>query len=377
VAGLTRSQQLIARSLVTQPLRYYQRSVLRDHFPADAALDAAENLRVPRTLKNGNPKTLAFARSLRAGHPDDADYVRAVLTWFAREPFVYTLAPPLLDQNPVDAFLFETRSGFCEHYASAFVLLLRAAGIPARVVTGYQGGEMNPRGGYMIVRQSDAHAWAEALVDGEWRRYDPTGAVAPSRIQMGLGGALPASDDVPLLARLDVGWLKAVELTWDAVNHGWRRQIVGFNHERQRSLWREWKVDRLAAWQYTLLIGAFALAWVALVLGWLMWQRHRHDRVQAHWHTLCTRLARAGLPRLPHEGPLTYAARAAARWPGFGADFRAIGEAYAALRYGPESARADSDRARAAALARLDRAIRALPAPSALRARPQVATDAA
>ena len=194
VAGITRSQQLVARTLVTQPLRYRQRSVLSDRYAADPALDAAENLRLPRRSNDGNPKTLAFAQALRADHPDDGDYIRTVLAWFTREAFVYTLAPPLLDHDPVDGFLFETRRGFCEHYASAFVVLLRAAGIPARVVTGYQGGEINPRGGYMMVRQSDAHAWAEALVDGEWRRYDPTAAVSPSRIELGLGGALPTSD---------------------------------------------------------------------------------------------------------------------------------------------------------------------------------------
>jgi transglutaminase-like putative cysteine protease len=377
IAGLTRSQQLVARTFVTQPLRYRQRSVLRDRYAADAELDAAENLRLPRSRNYGNPKTLAFAQGLRVEHPDDDDYIRTVLAWFARESFVYTLAPPLLDHDPVDGFLFETRRGFCEHYASAFVVLLRAAGIPARVVTGYQGGEINPRGGYMMIRQSDAHAWAEARVDGQWRRYDPTGAVAPSRIEMGLGGALPMSDAVPMLARLEIGWLKTVELTWDAVNHGWRRRIIGFNYESQRSLWRDWKVDRLVAWQYAMVIGTFALAWVGLVLGWLMWQRHRHDRARGHWQALCTRLARAGLPRLPHEGPLAYAERAAARWPGFGDDFRAIGEAYATLRYGPESARADSDRRRAAALTRFARAIRALPAPSALRAHRDVATGKA
>jgi len=376
-ARLTRTQQLIARSLVTQPVRYHQRSVLRDRYAADAALDGTDNLRLPRNPNYGNPKTLEFAQALRAEHRDDADYIRAVLAWFTRESFVYTLAPPLLDRDPVDEFLFETRRGFCEHYASAFVLLLRAAGIPARVVTGYQGGEMNPRGGYMIVRQSDAHAWAEAIVDGEWRRYDPTAAVAPSRIEMGLGGALPESADVPILARLDIGWFKTFQLSWDAVNHGWRRQIIGFNHDRQRSLWRDWKVDRLAPWQYVAMVAAFALAWVGLVLGWLLWQRHRRDRARAHWQALCARLARAGLPRLPHEGPLDYAGRAAARWPALAAEFRAIGEAYAALRYGVESARADSDRGRAAALARLGRAIRALPASSALRAHARLTPDSA
>jgi hypothetical protein len=247
-------------------------------------------------------------------------------------------------------------------------VLLRAAGIPARVVTGYQGGEINPRGGYLIVRQSDAHAWAEALVDGEWRRYDPTAAVAPSRIQMGLGGALPASADVPMFARLDAGWLKSIQLAWDAVNHDWRRQVVGFNYDSQRALLRELKLDRVAPWQYVALVAAIALAWVAFALGWLTWRRGRRDRAVVHWQALCTRLARAGLPRLAHEGPLAYAERAAARWPSLAGELRALGAAYATLRYGPASARADTDGERAAALSDLERGIAGLPRPSELRA---------
>ena len=168
---------------------------------------------------------------------------------------------PLLDKDSTDEFLFDTRRGFCEHYASAFVVLLRAAGIPARVVTGYQGGAMNPRGGYMIVRQSDAHAWAEALVDGQWQRVDPTAAVSPSRIEIGLGGALPAQERVPFLARLDASWLKSLQLTWDAINHDWRRNIVGFNYERQRSLWRDWRLDRFAPWQIAAMAAAAVFAW--------------------------------------------------------------------------------------------------------------------
>ena len=367
VAGLTRSQQLIAGSLVLQPLRYRQVSILRDRYPADAERDSAENLRLPARSNYGNPKTLAFAHLFRAQHRDDADYIRAVLLWFTTEPFVYTLAPPLLDHDPVDMFLFDSRRGFCEHYASAFVVLLRAAGIPARVVTGYQGGEMNPRGGYMIVRQSDAHAWAEALIDGEWRRFDPTGAVSPSRIEIGLGGALPVGEPVPMLARLEVGWRKGAQLAWDAINHDWRRHVIGFNYDRQRSLWREWKLDRLAPWQYMTMVGAFALLWVGLLLSWLLWRRRQHDRARTHWNALCARLARAGLPRVPHEGPLAYAVRAAARWPEFAGAFHLIGDSYAVLRYGPESAQADDHRERAALLAQFERAITALPGLATLR----------
>src|SRR5580765_7614349 len=179
------------------------------------------------------------------------------------------MSPPKLDEDTADEFLFDTRRGFCEHYASAFVVLLRAAGIPARVVTGYQGGTMNPRGGYMIVRQSDAHAWAEALVDGQWQRVDPTAAVSPSRIEIGLGGALPAGEMVPFFARLDMTWLKSARLAWDAFNHDWARNVVGFNRDRQRSLWRDWRLDQFAPWQGVALVATFLFGWGGLVGGWL------------------------------------------------------------------------------------------------------------
>ena len=368
-ALLTRDQQVLARNLVMQPVRYFQVSAARQSHPAATGaagdIDRAEALQLP----DGSPRTRAFATALRerVGR-DDAAYIRGVLQWFRDEPFTYTLAPPLMLQDAVDTFLFTTRRGFCEHYAGAFVVLLRAAGIPARVVTGYQGGEINPNGGYMIVRQSDAHAWAEALVDGEWRRFDATAAVSPSRIEMGLGAALPAEDRVPLFARAHEGWLKRLNLAWDAVNRDWRRHIVGFNFERQRALWRALDIERLAAWQIVAM-GAVALGvWGAFVLSWLkLRRRKRDDRVSLLWNALCARLARAGLPREPHEGPVAYAARAAARWPELTVAFTVIGDSYAALRYGRASALIDADRERAAAFARLARAIEVLPNPAALR----------
>ena len=376
VGILTGDQRLYARTPVTQSLHYRQTSVPADAYSAGAgdALEAerAENLQLPYEGHNANPRSVAFARELRAEHPGDADYIHAVLQWFRTQEFFYTLAPPLLPgPDPVDAFLFDQRRGFCEHYASSFVVLLRAAGIPARVVTGYQGGEINPTGGYLIVRQSDAHAWAEALIGGMWHRFDPTGAVAPSRIERGLGSALPTSQYVPLLARLDDGWLRSLQLTWDAFNHDWRLHVIGFNYDKQRSLWRDWKMDRFPPAVITAAVAGMIGLWGAGILGLISWWRRRtSDRGRLLWDSLCRRLANAGLPRHAHEGPLAFGARAAARWPEFGVAFRVIAESYALLRYGPPPVTAGAQRARAAALARLTRAIDVLPAPAALRSTP-------
>ena len=156
-------------------------------------------LRLPRGY---NPKALDLGREIRAKSPTDLDVVKNVLNIFRTELFFYTLVPPELGRDSVDEFLFGTRRGFCEHYASAFVFLMRAAGVPARVVTGYQGGEMNPLGDYMIVRQSEAHAWAEVwLKDAGWVRVDPTAAVSPARIQVGIAAAVPASEPLPRTVR--------------------------------------------------------------------------------------------------------------------------------------------------------------------------------
>ena len=371
-AIVTDDQRLLAPAPLTQPVRYRMVSTLADAYVPAGPLEfeRAENLQLPALAREPNPRTIEFARELRAAHADDAELVRSVLGWFRAEAFYYTLAPPLYrGPDPVDAFLFDSRRGFCEHFASAFVVLLRAAGVPARVVTGYQGGEVNPAGGYMIVRQSDAHAWAEALIGGQWRRFDPTAAVAPSRIERGLGAALPSSEFVPMLARLDGSLLKDLELAWDAFNHDWRRHVVGFNYTKQRSLWRDWKLDRLPPAVVVALVAALVAAWGAATLAALAWARRRNsDRARVLWDGLCRRLAHAGLPRQPPEGPLAYGARASARWPEFAVAFRVISDSYAQLRYGPAPSTRGAQRRRDAAIARLARAIDILPAPAALRA---------
>jgi transglutaminase-like putative cysteine protease len=331
IARLTSDRQLLASAPVTQTVRYTQFSTLGDRFPAQGDSDARDNLQLPR----GNPRTVAFARELRSRAGSDRAFIVNLLDWFRQQSFSYTLAPPLLEGDVVDGFLFDTQRGFCEHYAAAFVVLLRAAGIPARVVTGFQGGEINPTGNYMIVRDSDAHAWAEALLGGVWQRFDPTAAVAPSRIEAGLGAALPQGEPVPYLARLDMTWLKNLRLHWDAVNYQWQRGIVGFDVRRQRDLWRDLGLEGVRGWVIVAIGAAMVLVWGVALLWFGRWLVHRRDPVVAIWTQLCRRLARAGLPRRSDEGPLAYAQRAATRWPQWSERLHRIGETYALLRYGP------------------------------------------
>lgn len=363
MSTLTPDQQLIARRPITQVVQYAQRSSLDASYLSEYRHDEQDNLQLPA---DANPRAFAFARELRQQHADDRDYIAAVLRHFRREAFVYTLSPGIVhEQSPVDGFLFDSRRGFCEHFASAFAVLLRAAGIPSRVVTGYQGGEINPRGGYLIVRQSDAHAWVEALLDGRWQRFDPTAAVSPMRIESGIGQALPLADPLPLLVRLDVSWIKGAQMMVDALNHAWHRNVVGFNRGRQRELWRNIGLDLFKPWEIVTMVATAVAVWFTAMFVWLAWRRRRDDHAVSLWNAICRRLARAGLPRLPHEGPIAYAQRASLRWPQFAIAFHAIGESFAALRYGRIG-----ENERHALLATLKRAIEVLPAPTALRKSP-------
>ena len=357
LAIVTFDQQLLAKTPVTQAVRYTLRSAMVDTFAALGS-DAADNLQLP----HGNPRTIEFARDLRARNASDRAYVAAVLDWFRTESFVYTLSPELLHRDPVDGFLFDTHRGFCEHFAGAFALLMRAAGIPSRVVTGYQGGEMNPSGEYLIVRQSDAHAWTEALLDGKWQRIDPTAAVAPSRIERGIGAALPAGERIPYLARIEMTWLKSLRLHWDSVNYHWQRGFVGFNLERQRDFLRDIGLKDAPPWRIVALLAAAAFVWGIAVLGFSRLRRSRVDAEVALWRNACRKLARAGLERRPDEGPLAYAERAAVRWPAVAALIKSIAERYALLRYGPAAARSEES------VAQLRASVSTLPPARELRA---------
>ena len=318
--------QMIASKPVSQVLRYRQSSVLSDaitpaHYPD------AKSLFLPGV----NSKTIAFASELRESSSSDQDYARRVLQHFNRQNFFYTLSPQLLGDTPVDEFLFNTRSGFCEHYAAAFVVLMRGAGIPARVVTGYLGGQMNED--YMIVRQSDAHAWAEVFIDGAWRRFDPTGAVAPSRVEQGLAAALPDEYYVPKLARDASGWLRDTQLQWDAMNHHWQRLVVDFDNDSQDDLWNRLGFPKPALWQITLAVLLFAGTWCAAVLGMPGLTRSKLATEERLWLKLCQLLSSHGLTRGQSETPSEYLHRSASQWPEQADRFKRLDKNISALRF--------------------------------------------
>lgn len=310
-----------------------------------------------------NPRTHALAQRLRAASPDAAAFARAVLDHFAREGFEYTLTPPRLDRNAVDEFLFGTRRGFCGHYASAFATLMRAGGVPARVVTGYLGGEWNPIGRYFVVRQSDAHAWVEIWLEGRgWTRIDPTAVVAPERLQRGLYDLLPGA--APVVARLarNNPWIGELVQAWDALDTAWRKRVLEFGAASQFALLERLGFDS-PRWQQ---LGALLGAGLALWLAWMSWQSRfwlrtsRPDRLGRAWQSLGAKYARVGLARGAAEAPLAYAARIGERRPDLAAEALDLVGRYAALRYGPGcDARAIRSFARAVRRVRVTSGVRA------------------
>ncbi|MGQ0578550.1 MAG: transglutaminase TgpA family protein [Betaproteobacteria bacterium] len=329
--------QMLARRPVRERIRYDVRSI-----PSYRAGVNEQRMQLRRALRlpdGAAPRAQALAASWRADTSGHRDIMRRALTMFREQPFTYTLAPPELGDNPVDQFLFETRSGFCEHYASAFTYLMRAAGVPARVVTGYLGGEMNPVDGYLIVRQSEAHAWTEVWLSGEgWVRVDPTAAVSPLRIESGLAAAVPETDQAILGARNRLEWLRQTRFAWDAVANAWNQWVLGYNPERQVRFLSQMGLAQ-ATWQNMVIALIATSGIILLVLAALLLVRltaRRMDPVQRAYARYCQAMARRGAPRKPSEGPRDFAARVSLQFPHLRDTVQRIATLYVALRYGGE-----------------------------------------
>jgi transglutaminase-like putative cysteine protease len=332
---LTFDRQLLAAQPVTRLVEY--EAISHTRIRTDAPIPTLARRYDTLLPPNRNRRSLQLARDMRAQAGSDAAYIGAVLEMFRDGGFEYTLTPPRLDFNSVDDFLFNTRRGFCGHYASAFVTLMRAAGVPSRVVTGYQGAEWNPVGKYYIVRQSDAHAWTEVWVDGRgWTRVDPTAVVAPERLRRGVFELLPDSLSAPARFIRDTPWINSTALLWDAANEWWNSRVLKYDFRSQLDLLQglgfeapEWKH---LGW----LLSAGLLVWL-LVVAWHVahtGRRARPDRLARAYLRLCTKLGRAGIQREQYQGPLAYAETVGTRRPDLAEATRALLARYAELRFG-------------------------------------------
>jgi len=285
-------------------------------------------LSVPEHL---NPRSRAWIKELREQYPRDANLIRAVLNHFNDEEFYYSLDPPPLGLHAIDDFMFTTRDGYCEHYASTFTVLMRMAGIPARVVTGYQGGYFNAAGGYFLIRQSDAHAWSEVWVSGSgWTRVDPTAMVAPERIERGALDAFGWKR-----SWYDFTWLRSAKNSLDVAQHYWNRWVVAFDYDRQAGMFSS--LGLKIASTRILVTGMLVLGGLALLLAWPMLRRVSSRKVRDPalqlYQVFLRRLEKLGIHSPPNEGAGELAQRASAQIPERGDAINRISKIYYLCRY--------------------------------------------
>lgn len=338
-AHLNSNHALVNRQRVNQRLTYraasdpdYRMLVLSDR-------DRAFGLQLPDRIA---PRVQALVDEWRAttDPAQPLQLVHKALAYYHEQPFVYTLTPEVLKGDAIEQFLFETRRGFCEHYAGSFALLMRLAGIPSRVVVGYQGGEKNPHAEHWVVRQSDAHAWTEVwLPQLGWWRVDPTAAVAPERVEQSINSALSRDSDEVIFRIDEPGMVSAMlrNAVWlaDAVDLGWHRWVVGYTAERQNSLLQLLGLGDLKGLGLALALvigGTLAVTLVYLVTQ--LPRGQKQDPLPALWQRLLHKLQRAGVRAPPWQGPDTICAVAAKAFPQASEPLLAINRLYVQLRYG-------------------------------------------
>lgn len=303
------AQQVLARDFPIDQRIAYQVESYTD-YRAEADMNDFVRDRYLALPDSSNRRTAELARQMRRDAGSDGAYINALLALFHDEDFYYTLQPPPLGRNPVDNFLFDTRRGFCEHYASAFTVMMRSAGIPARIVLGYQGGELNPLGNYMIVRQSDAHAWAEVWFAGRgWVRVDPTAAVAPERIELGIAESM--FDGIGLEWGLSAPskFLHQMQLRWDAMNAQWNDWVLGYGPEKQNAFMALLGMDN-PSWRKMLLTLITLVIGMILLISGILALRYRPpppDRATILYRRF---VAKTGHQLSIGESPAAFAMRA-------------------------------------------------------------------
>jgi transglutaminase-like putative cysteine protease len=332
---LTRDYQLLSQTQVNEVTRYAMRSYTDYRIEPDSLADPQHYLVLPEDIA---PRSRQLVSQLASETASDSEMVDAVLGYFSSQPFYYTREPPLLFDDPVDEFLFETRRGFCGHYASAFTVMMRQAGIPARVVTGYYGGEMNPLADYMIVRQSDAHAWSEVwLQDRGWVRVDPTAAIPPSRVEQNVE-LVRRQPELRQQLEAERRWwqrgLHQAAYAWDALNNRWQQWVIGYNQGRQNALLKALGLEQLG-WHglVALLIGVLVFA--LLVIGVLLLVRFPRpgNRITRYYRRFLHKLGRKGINKGTAETPRQFSQRAARLQPALADHIEQITQDYLLLRY--------------------------------------------
>ncbi|MGR9105397.1 MAG: transglutaminase TgpA family protein [Gammaproteobacteria bacterium] len=346
---------LMARKRVTERISYSLSSIVQYNTGELSETERALGLQLPGPP---SPRITALLAQWQDPEAKASTIVQRVLNYFHDEAFYYTLSPPLYPEDPIESFLFGARRGFCEHFASAFVYLLRAAGVPARIVTGYQGGEFNTLGGFLEVRQSDAHAWAEVWLAGRgWVRVDPTAAVAPQRIEAGIDAFKPNENGAfgfgTLALAESAGLIQTLHFAWASLDHAWHQWVLSYNALNQSQLLSRFGLEDLKSMVLGL-TGAIALCLALTSLFLLRSPRRKADKGLLLYRRFCRKLVKAGFHRQKNEGARDFAVRIIAQRPELAPQILKITGLYHKIRYGRYPCREDlHDLARAIRVLRI------------------------
>ena len=335
--NVSREMQLYTKNNITDVVSYAVRSDAQLENQGLFEQEYSKNLLLPSGM---NPQTVGLAQALYAevGQDDDA-YINRVLKYFRERDFIYTLSPQLLGDQAMDDFIFNTQQGFCGHFSSAFVYLLRAAGIPARVVIGYQGGSMHPFDDYMIVRQSDAHAWTEVWNDYRgWVRIDPTAAVEPRRVESGIENAVDQRELLPSILVSDNALFRRARFMLDSFHSNWNQWVVGFNKKKQKELFELLGFSNVSISDLVLMM-VVAMTLAGAVAAWWVVRkdpRSRKDTVKHYYDKFCFKLNKAGVEHQSCEGASEFLQRISSRFPHKKNELALITGDYERLRYGSD-----------------------------------------
>lgn len=334
-AKLLEDYTLRARRPVKRILRYEMTSNTAYQAEETSQWTLHQLTRLPARV---NPKARSLASRISGNARNVDEKVNLILDYFKTNGFSYTLQPPKLGADSVDDFIFNSKKGYCEHYASAFAFMLRSVDIPARIVGGYQGGEVNPYADYLIVRQSDAHVWVEAwLPEQGWIRVDPTAVVAPDRISEGVEGSLSREDLPAFLSRRYFGFLKTIQLGWDAISTQWSAWFEGYSYYEQKALLKKLGITS-GVWDTSLKALLLLLVLIGVIVGVYAWlalkpYKPKPDVVKRYYALFCEKLARAGFARKPGQGPVDYVKYVAKNRPDLKKRATDITDLYVQLRY--------------------------------------------
>lgn len=335
-ALVSTEMQLVARKPVNHLTRYELTSYLNYSLPWIDRLRPERYLHVP---PESAPRSRQLIKKLTQQYSDQTHVANAVLERFRNGQYYYTRQPPFLYDDPIDEFLFETKRGYCEHYASSFTVLMRLAGIPARVVTGYQGGEMNPLSNYMIVRQSDAHAWSEIYIEGKgWLRVDPTAVIPAGNIENVSDVARFRSELFDSIQLSQQSWYmasaKQVLFAWDMVNNRWNQWVIGYSNQKQKSLFKAIGIPEIT-WRglsYVLFV-TLSIFTLFIAANIFQAQRIRKNAIEKIYQRFLRKLRPLHIEKASFEGALHFSQRVARLLPNKTTELISIANLYNQIRY--------------------------------------------